>query len=195
MASAFFVGGGNGAIGVPEANQFVGEGQLPVIKVLDHFSLTNQVGEAVSVSSLKGRPWVANIFFSRCPSFCAQMTRRMKEIQDSLPADSPLQLVSITTDPDYDLPAVLDKYARRNGAEEGRWHFLTGTRSEIGHAIQKELLLAMKENAEGERQSELDLFTHSSLIVLVDAESRLRATYESLGTNRVDAVIADLDKL
>ena len=75
VALAFFVGEGKGNNGVPKANQIAGEGQLPVIKVLDHFSLTNQVGEAVSVSSLKGRPWVANIFFSRCPSFCAQMTQ------------------------------------------------------------------------------------------------------------------------
>jgi cytochrome oxidase Cu insertion factor (SCO1/SenC/PrrC family) len=55
--------------------------------------------------------------------------------------------------------------------------------------------LAVQENKESERQSELDLFTHSSLLVLVDSESRLRGTYESMGTNTVATIIADLDRL
>ena len=123
------------------------------------------------------------------------MTQRMKAIQDALKPEQSLQLVSITTDPDYDQPEILERYARRFGADPSRWAFLTGEKSEIARAIQKELLLAVKENPEGERQSELDLYTHSSLLVLVDAESRLRGTYESMGTNTVDSILADLDRL
>lgn len=170
-------------------------GQLPVIKPLNDFTLTNQVGNAVSLTELKGRPWIANIFFTRCPSICVQMTQRMKEIQDALSPEQSLRLVSITTDPDHDQPEILSRYAKRFGADSDRWEFLTGTRNEIGRAIQKELLLAVQENPEDSRTSELDLYTHSSLLVLVDGESRIRATYESMGTNTVQEVIADLDRL
>ena len=170
-------------------------GKLPVIKTLGGFSLTNQYGSEVSTSSLKGAPWVANIFFTRCPSICVQMTQRMKEIQDAVGEGQALKLVSITTDPDFDQPEILEKYSRRFGANQERWAFLTGEKSEIAKAIQKELLLAVQENKESERQSELDLFTHSSLRVLVDSESRLRGTYESMGTNTVATIIADLDRL
>lgn len=176
-------------------NKTLSSQRLPVIKTLDHFSLTNQLGEEVTVESLKGRPWVANIFFSRCPTFCVQMTQRMKELQNALGADQNLKLVSITTDPEYDQPEVLAKYAKRFGADDIRWSFLTGEKSEIERAIQKELLLAVRENPEDTRQSELDLYTHSSLIVLLDAESRLRWTYESLSTNPVPAILADLSHL
>ena len=170
-------------------------GKLPVIKTLGEFSLTNQHGSEISTRSLKGAPWVANIFFTRCPSICVQMTQRMKEIQDAIGADQSLKLVSITTDPDFDQPEILEKYSRRFDADQERWAFLTGEKSEIANAIQKELLLAVQENKESERQSELDLFTHSSLLVLVDGESRLRGTYESMGTNIVETIIADLDRL
>ncbi len=168
---------------------------LPVIKTLEGFTLTNQLNAAVSVQSLKGTPWVANIFFTRCPSICVQMTERMREIQEASEGLEPLNLVSISTDPDHDQPDILARYAKRFGGDNERWSFLTGEKSEVARAIQKELLLAVKENPEGSRQSELDLYTHSSLIILVDAESRIRGTYESMGTNVVQSIVADLKKL
>ena len=188
---AFLVGGPRARL----KGLSTGSGSLPVIKPLSEFSLTNQLGQVVSVDSLAGHPWVANVFFSRCPSICVKMTQRMKEIQDSVPPESPLRLVSISTDPDHDQPEVLTRYAKRFGADSGRWFFLTGEKSEIARAIQKELLLAVQENAEDQRQSELDLYTHSSLLVLVDKDSRVRATYESLGTNTVAEIVADLKRL
>ncbi len=169
--------------------------ELPVIKAIDSFTLTNQFGAEVTPASLRGTPWIANIFFTRCPSICLQMTQRMKEIQDASAAGKDLNLVSITTDPDFDQPEILARYGKRFGSDTNRWSFLTGEKSEIGRAIQKELLLAVQENPEDSRQSELDLYTHSSLIVLVDGESRIRSTYESLGTNTVQEIIADLDRL
>lgn len=168
---------------------------LPVLKTLDGFTLTNQFGAEVTLNSFAGKPWIANIFFSRCPSICLQMTQRMKEIQDASATGSELKLVSITTDPDYDQPEVLLRYGKRFGSDTNRWSFLTGEKSEIGRAIQKELLLALQENAEESRESELDLYTHSSLIVLVDGASRIRGTYESMGTNTVAEIVADLDRL
>lgn len=168
---------------------------LPIIKELSGFGLTNQLGANFSLDDLRGSPWVANIFFSRCPSICVRMTQRMREIQDATEMVPSLNLVSITTDPVYDVPEVLDRYARRFGADTNRWSFLTGDRASITHAIREELLLALEENPEGSRSSELDLYTHSSLIVLVDGEGRIRSTYESMGTNVVESLIADLGKL
>ena len=169
--------------------------QLPVIKPLGDFVLTNQVAQPVTLAGLAGEPFVANIFFTRCPSICVQMTHKMKELQDALPPESSLRLLSITTDPDYDQPEILSRYGKRFGADAERWSFLTGDPWEIARVIQKELLLAVRENPEAERQSELDLFTHSSLIVLVDAQGRLRNTYESMGTNTLQTLLQDLNRL
>ena len=120
----------------------------------------------------------------------------MKELQEAGKTHSALRLVSITTDPEYDQPEILAKYAHRFGADDSRWIFLTGEKSEIARIIAKELLLIAKENPEDKRQSELDLYTHGSLIVLVDAESRIRSFYESLSTNSpIPKILADLSKL
>ncbi len=169
--------------------------QLPVLNTVERLSLTNQLGELVTLDSLKGRPWVANIFFTRCPVVCKQMTRRMEELQDASKDHPTLRLVSITTDPEYDQPEILAEYGREFGADNARWFFLTGEKSEIARTIMKELWLILEENPEGSRQSELDLYTHSLQLVLVDAESRLRATYESHSPDSIEAILADLSKL
>lgn len=169
---------------------------LPIVRSIDRLSLTNQLGEWVTLNSLKGNPWVANVFFSRCPTICMQITQRMKELQEASKTHSALRLVSITTDPEYDRPEILAKYARRFGADDSRWIFLTGEKSEIARVIAKEFLLIAKENPEDKRQSELDLYTHGSLMVLVDAESRIRSFYDSLSSNSpIPKILADLSKL
>ena len=169
---------------------------LSIIRSIDRFSLTNQLGEWVTLDSLKGRPWVANVFFSRCPTICMQMTRRMKELQEAGKEHPALKLVSITTDPEYDRPEILKKYAHRFGADDSQWVFLTGEKSEIARFLAKELLLSATENPKDKRQSELDLYTHGSLMVLVDAKSRIRSFYESLSTNSpIPKILADLSKL
>ena len=169
---------------------------LRIVKSVDRFSLTNQLGEWVTLDSLRGRPWVANVFFSRCPTICMQMTQRMKELQEAGKKHPALRLVSITTDPEYDRPEILSKYAHRFGADNSKWVFLTGEKSEIARVLAEELLLSAKENPEDMRQSELDLYTHGSLMVLVDAKSRIRSFYKSLSTNSpIPKILDDLSKL
>src|ERR1700686_4849846 len=65
---------------------------LPVIGQIPNFSLTNQNNEAVSLASLRGQVWVADIIFSRCPGPCAKMTRHFAELQAALPHGKPVRL-------------------------------------------------------------------------------------------------------
>ena len=78
------------------------------------FQLTDQGGAAVTPSTLQRTPWVAAFMFTRCPSVCPRITARMKELQAAaLSAHKPLRLVSISVDPEYDTPAVLQAYAQK----------------------------------------------------------------------------------
>ena len=106
---------------------------LPVIGAVANFSLTNQSGQAVSLADLKGRPWVADIIFTRCAGPCPEMTRKMKELQEALPASSRARLISLTTDADFDTPEVLARYGERFAADPARWTFLTGGKVEIAN--------------------------------------------------------------
>jgi protein SCO1/2 len=153
---------------------------LPIYGQVQSFSLTNQLGIRVGLEQLRGKPWIADIIFTRCTGPCSQMTERMAAIQDALPADSPVRFVSLTADPEYDTPPRLAAYATRFGADTNRWDFLTGTKSQIAKLAVDELKLVLKELAPEERAHPEDLFLHSTLFVLVDAEGRLRAAIEGL---------------
>jgi len=163
-------GGGSGAL----ASGFPIYGNVP------EFSVTNQFGQVITKDSLKGKVWVANIIFSRCPGPCAQMTRQMVALQKTIPADWPVQFVSLTTDPEFDNPAILGKYATKFGADQKRWWFLTGTKRAMVDLAVKGLMLTTLDKPEGERDLPEDLFIHSTISVLVDGQGRVRKTLETL---------------
>ncbi|HEY1171167.1 MAG TPA: SCO family protein [Verrucomicrobiae bacterium] len=144
------------------------------------FSVTNQFGNVVTKESLKGKLWVANIIFTRCPGPCAEMTRQMAELQKVIPADWPVQFISLTTDPEFDSPPVMAKYADKFGADQKRWWFLTGTKKDMVTLAVGGLKLTTIEKPEGQRDIPEDLFIHSSISVLVDGQGRVRKTLEVL---------------
>jgi cytochrome oxidase Cu insertion factor (SCO1/SenC/PrrC family) len=109
------------------------------------------------------------------------MTRQMKLLQDALPADSRTKLVTLTTDPDFDTPAVMKAYADGFEANPERWLFLTGTKKEIAAlAIDSLKLTAIEKKAE-ERTDPADLFIHSTILVVVDKQARLRGIFDTEG--------------
>ena len=154
---------------------------FPVYSVLNDFKLTNHLGRTVSLADLRGKIWVADLIFTRCPGPCAQLSRQMSQLQTNL-ADLPdVHLVSLTADPDYDSPQVLKRYAKTFEAQDDRWWFLTGNKQELLTLITGTnglMLVALEKNLES-RQSENDLFLHSTRIMMVDAQGRLRAFFES----------------
>ena len=154
---------------------------LPVIGPIADFTLTNQNGQAVSLADLRGKVWVADVIFTRCAGPCPIMTRQMKGLQDALPPGSQVKLVTLTTDPDYDTPVVLTRYAQRFGADFNRWMFLTGTKQELANlAIDSLKLTAIPKKPEDQRTS-VDLFVHSTMFVVADKQARLRGVFETSG--------------
>lgn len=151
---------------------------LPVYgKVLD-FSLTNQNEQAVSLNKLRGNIWVADVIFTRCPLQCIRMTKRMRQLQEALPSDKPVKLISMTADPQFDTPSVFKKYEQKYGADENRWWFLTGPKSEINRLAVESLKLVVYEKKPEERDIPTDLFLHSTRFVLVDQEGRVRGWFD-----------------
>jgi len=152
---------------------------LPVIGTLDDFTMTNQSGQTVRRADLLGKVWVADVIFTRCPGPCARMTARMADLQASIPAKWPVKLVSLTTDPEYDTPEVLGRYAAGFHADPRRWDFLHGEKPDIAGLAVKGLKLVVLDKEE-ERESVNDLFIHSTTLALVDKHGRLRGSFESL---------------
>jgi protein SCO1/2 len=154
---------------------------LPVIGPVADFALTNQAGQFVTLAAVRGHVWVADIIFTRCAGPCPRMTGQMKSLQAALPPASTAKLITLTTDPEFDLPPVLKKYGDRFGADFNRWTFLTGTKKEIAALAIDSLKLTAVEKKPEERTDADDLFIHSTIFVVVDKQARLRGVFETGG--------------
>ena len=154
---------------------------LRVIGPVAPFTLTSQDGQNTSLADLTNHVWVADIIFTRCAGPCPRMTGQMKSLQTLLPPSSGAKLVTLTTDPENDSPAVLKKYGERFGADFNRWIFLTGTKSEIAALASGSLKLSAVPVKPGERNGDADLFIHTTIFVVVDKHAQLRGFFETGG--------------
>jgi protein SCO1/2 len=159
------------------ATQFKGKA-LPVYSEMTDFTLTNQDGQKVALADLRGKVWIADAIFTRCPGQCTLMSGHMKDIQDGLPAGGSIRLVSFTTDPAFDQPPVLKKYAERFGARDGCWSFLTGDKKILHSAEIDGLKLSVLDKPAAEQEGANDLFLHSEKFVLLDKQGRIRGWYD-----------------
>ncbi len=155
--------------------------ELPVLGQLSDFHLTNQNNEPVCLADLRGKVWVADIIFSRCPGPCAKMTRHLNELQGALPATDAVRSVTLTSDPEYDTSAILKRYAEHYGADTKRWSFLTGDRKAIRELAVNDFKFVVVEKKPGERTVPDDLFIHSTFFVLVDAKGQIRGWKDRQG--------------
>jgi protein SCO1/2 len=149
---------------------------LDVIGQVPPFSLTNQFGNTVSLSNLLGSVWVADVIFTRCPISCEKMTQRMKILEKEISARGDVQLVSITADPDYDMPPVLRQYAHERGLNQQRWHFLTGRKADVYALSVTGLKFAVLDNED--KTIPNNFFVHSTQFALVDRHGRIRGYFE-----------------
>ena len=140
-----------------------------VVSVPD-FSLTNQQGEPLELSDMAGKIWIADFIFTNCPTICPAMTQEMARLQSEFVAD-PVYFVSFSVDPERDTPRVLSRYAAAYGADNRRWHFLTGDKTQIYQLAEQGFSLSAGHNGS-------EIF-HSSRFVLVKPDGNIHNHYDS----------------
>ena len=164
-----------------QAARNFGEVPLRVIGPVADFTLTNQDGKLSTLAEFTNHVWVADIIFTRCAGPCPRLTGQMKSLQNLLPQASGARLVTLTTDPDFDSPAVLKKYGERFNADFNRWTFLTGAKQEIAALASGSLKLSAVPVKAQEQKDTADLFIHTTIFVLVDKHAQLRGSFETGG--------------
>ncbi|MGZ8898677.1 MAG: SCO family protein [Limisphaerales bacterium] len=170
--------------------------KLPQFGTVQPFTLTNQLGETVTLQTLRGNVWVADIIFARCPGPCPKMTEEMAKLQSAFATNQPLRFVTLTTDPKNDTVSALKEYAEKFSADPARWHFLTGPRREIvANLAVGSLKLATVEKDKTLQENENDLFIHATMFVLVDKAGEIRGFYESLEPGFQEKIRADINSL
>jgi protein SCO1 len=170
------------------------EKPLIVAGSVPEFSLTNQLGQQVTLTNFLGHVWVADVIFTRCPMSCERMTQRMKVLHDELGARSPVKFLSVTADPVNDTADVLKKYAERHAADNTRWTFVTGVKSNVYHLAVDGLKFVVLDKTENKATPE-DLFIHSTQFVLVDKQGRIRGYFEGTDENERKQLAIAVKKL
>ena len=104
---------------------------LPRVRLAPGFALTDQNGQMLTNENLRGQLVLYNFTYTRCPAPCANMNHTLQSIQEKVATMDlggvPFTLVTISFDPVYDTPEVLNAYAASLGVDPAHWHFATLT--------------------------------------------------------------------
>lgn len=104
--------------------------------LLPEFQLTDQDGKTINRETFAGKDLVVTFIFTRCPvpDFCPRMSRQFAEIEKVVSGDPGLadrvRLLSISFDPEYDTPEILEKYAAEHSKNLELWRFASGSVSQ-----------------------------------------------------------------
>jgi protein SCO1 len=135
-------------------------------------TFVDQHGAATSLSAYRGHRVALTFIYTRCPlpEFCPLMDRHFAAVQKTLastPALADVRLITMTLDPAFDTPAILEPYAVRRGADPKVWSFLTGDPAEV-NKFGSQLGIYVEHNP----QSAIDI-THNLRTVVIDPDGRL----------------------
>jgi protein SCO1/2 len=140
------------------------------------FAFTNQNGKTITNKDYEGKIYVADFFFTTCPTICPKMTDNMVWLQNQLKNNPKVKLLSFSVTPDIDTPEVLKKYALEKGVDDSRWNLVTGDKKDIYYLARKSYL-AVKTG----KPEEMYDMVHTENFILVDKNKRIRGFYD--GTN------------
>ena len=158
---------------------------LPVLGEVADFSLLDTGMNEKSLEDLKGKTWVIDFMFTTCGTTCPVMTKQMAKLHRSYVLEEDVRLVSVSVNPEYDSPNILNDYAQKHEIDTDKWFFLTGSRE----AIHK---LAVESFKVG---SVDDPVFHSTRFILVDPQARIRGYYDRMEDEAIDKLFHDMARL
>jgi protein SCO1/2 len=154
------------------------------------FVLTNQDGEELTNKDFDGFYYVADFFFTTCPTICPSMSAEMQRIQAEFSDDEDFKILSHTVQPEVDSVSVLKEYAELYEANPAKWILATGDKKVIYNLARKSYFAAVTEGDGGP-----DDFIHTENFVLVDKQKRIRGFYDGTSSESVDKLIVDIEIL
>ena len=154
------------------------------------FSFENQNGKTITQDDYEGKIYIADFFFTTCPTICPKMTANMGSIQEEILNDSTVMLLSFSVTPKIDSVPQLKKYAIEKGVNDEKWNLLTGNKKEI-YAMARKSYLVVKEDGDG---GPYDMI-HTENFILVDPKKRIRGFYDGTDTLAMRELLIDLEIL
>ena len=174
-------------------------------KTVPEFTFLNQDSLFVSNEDFKGKVYVAEFFFTSCPSICPIMNKNMKRIEDRFGSFLDFGIASFSIDSDHDTPSVLKAYAESYNVFSQNWHFLTGEKDMIYNLANNgfNIFASVNPRVAGG-------FEHQGYFALIDKNGFIRSRSDQFGNpivyymgldeenvkiQEVDMLMEDIDKL
>lgn len=144
---------------------------------VEDFLFLNQDSLLIGNEDFKGKVYVAEFFFTRCPSICIEMNKNMKTLDELYGEREDFGIASFTIDPENDTPTALKKYSELIDVKSKNWHFLTGDIDEIYALSNKgfNIFSSINEKVAGG-------FEHQGFFALVDQNGYIRSRVNDYGT-------------
>ena len=154
------------------------------------FSLMNQNGKIITQEDYKDKIYIADFFFTTCPTICPIMTKNMADIQQEISGDYDVLLLSHSVTPEIDSVAQLKKYAIEKGVDDTKWNLVTGDKKQI-YDLARKSYLAVKTDGDG---GPFDMI-HTENFILVDKQKRIRGFYDGTNKEDIKQLLTDLEIL
>lgn len=160
-----------------------------IYHTISQFSFVDQNGDTIGPASFREKIYVADFFFTSCPTICPKMHYNMDRAYQHFKGNPGVAFLSHSIDPVRDSVPVLKDYAERLEVYGSQWHFVTGVKDSI-YAIAEDYLVSAAEDPDAPGG-----YIHSGAFILIDKQGRIRAYYDGTDPGRVDRMIKDMDLL
>ncbi len=157
---------------------------------IQYFRFLNQDSAVVTPETLEGKIYVADFFFTSCPTICPVMKKQMLRVYNQFEQEDQFMILSHSIDPEYDTVALLHDFAERLGVRSDKWMFLTGDKDEIYDLAEGSYMVVAAEEG-----SAPGGYIHSGAFLLVDTKKRIRGVYDGTVPEQVDILMKDIERL
>lgn len=161
-----------------------------VYQTIPNFSFLNQDSTYITNATFKDKIYVADFFFTSCPSICPIMHRNMKKVYEEYKSNPDVGFLSHTIDFKYDKPSVLKRYASKLGVDDKKWQFAYGSKEEIYTIAEKSYLVSAIIDS-----TQKGMYVHQGWLVLIDKDRRARGYYDGTDEKAVEQLAKDIPVL
>jgi len=161
-----------------------------VYQTIPNFSFIDQDSVIINNDSLKNSIYIADFFFTSCPSICPIMSKHMLSIYEKYKGNQEVKFLSHSIDPNHDSIPVLKKYATKLGVSGNQWHFLWGNK-DVVYQLAKEGYMSFA----AQDSTVPGGITHSGYFLLIDKQRRIRGAYDGTDKTQVDQLTKDIEVL
>lgn len=159
-------------------------------QTIPDFKFISQYGDTITAKTLDHKIYVADFFFTSCPTICPKMKVQLKRVYEKFKGNPNVMLLSHSIDPTHDSVPVLHEFAQNLGITGRQWLFVTGDKEKIYDIGQNSYMVTAQADS-----SAPGGVVHSGAFILVDKAKHIRGIYDGTTEAGADKLITDMNRL